>query len=123
MVGGDGVDRAVAQAFDNREAIFLGAQRRVHFAEGAIFEHRFIGQRKVMRRGFGRYFQPFFLGAAHGFHRFRRGNMQHVVLRTGKFSQNNIALDDDRFRRIRHTAHTQLRGNFSFIHAGSARKV
>ena len=55
MVRGDAVDRAVAQAGDQRPAVGLGAQRRVHLqARVQPLEDRLVGEREVVRGALGR---------------------------------------------------------------------
>ena len=51
VVGGDHVDRAVAQALEQRVAVGGGAQRRVHL-EAAVLLQIVLAQREVVRRGF-----------------------------------------------------------------------
>ena len=50
MVGRDAVDGAVAQALDQRLAVVLGPQRRVHLEAGVEAADRLVGERQVVRR-------------------------------------------------------------------------
>ena len=55
VVGRDAVDRAVAQALDERLPVRLGGQRRAHLeTRGVEREHLLVGQQQVVRRGLGR---------------------------------------------------------------------
>ena len=50
VVGGDAVDRAVAQALDQRLAVGLGAQRRVHLEAVRVeAAHLLVGEAEVVR--------------------------------------------------------------------------
>ena len=50
VVGGDAVDRAVAQALDQRLAVALGAQRRVHLEAVRVeAAHLLVGEAEVVR--------------------------------------------------------------------------
>ena len=50
VVGRDAVDRPVAQALDQRLAVVLGAQRRVHLEAGVEAADRLVGEGQVVRR-------------------------------------------------------------------------
>ncbi len=54
MVGGDGVDGAVENAFDQGVAVGGGTQRRIHFVVGVELADVLVHQRDVVRRDFGR---------------------------------------------------------------------
>ncbi len=57
VVGGDDVDRPVAEALDHRRTIGLFAQRRIHLevrVVAAAVRERLVGQHEVMRRDLGR---------------------------------------------------------------------
>ena len=50
VVGGDALDRAVAQALDQRLAVVLGAQRRVHLEAVRVeAAHLLVGEAEVVR--------------------------------------------------------------------------
>ena len=50
VVGGDALDRAVAQALDQRLAVGLGAQRRVHLEAVRVeAADRLVGEAEVVR--------------------------------------------------------------------------
>ena len=51
VVGGDAVDRARAQRLDQRLAVGLGPQRRVHLEVRVERPHRLVGEQQVVRRG------------------------------------------------------------------------
>ena len=50
VVGCDRLDRAAAQRVDQRRAIGVGAERRVHLQVRVERAHSFVGQAEVMRR-------------------------------------------------------------------------
>ena len=55
VVGGDAVDGAVAQALEQRPAVGLAAQGRVHLGGGVVLAvlHQLVGQQQVVRRRLG----------------------------------------------------------------------
>lgn len=65
VVGGNGVDGAVAQPLPHRLDIAAGAQRRRHLGKGAIFADRRFIEGEMVRGRFRRYRQAARLGAAY----------------------------------------------------------
>jgi hypothetical protein len=52
VVGRDRGDRAVADRFEQRRPVPLGAERRVHLQVRIEGAHGLVGQAQVVRRGF-----------------------------------------------------------------------
>ena len=52
VIGSDGVDGAVEEAFDHGGAIAFGAQGRIHLRIGVVEANAFLSQREMMRRDF-----------------------------------------------------------------------
>ena len=65
VVGCNRINRAIGQAFDEGDAIGFGTQRWIHFTEGAVFHHGFVGEDEMVWRYFGGDVNAFFLRPAH----------------------------------------------------------
>ncbi len=68
VVGGDAVDGAVAQAIDERLAIGLGGERRMHLHPGVHRAQRVVGEQEVVRAHLGAQPKPAGLAVGDGAH-------------------------------------------------------
>ena len=78
VVCGDGVNRPVAQGFDDRFNVLRAAQRRAHLRVRVVVAHGVVCERPVVRRRFARHAQAALLRAPHGFERAARGDVREV---------------------------------------------
>ena len=78
VVGGDGIDGSVAQAFFEGRDIRWSTQRLIDFEHRIKTSQSFISQCEVMRSGFGGDRQTFGLSATHHLNAAFGGQMQEV---------------------------------------------
>ena len=125
MIGGDGVDGAVLQAFDDGGAVDLAAQRRRHFGEGAVIADIEVGEGKMMRRRLAGDPQPARLGLAHAVHGIGGRDMGDVIAPAGMLDQADIALDHHGLGDFGNTFEAETGGDLALGHAaaGGQRKI
>ena len=118
VVGGDDVDRPVAQALDHRVAVGLLAQRRVHLqvrVVAAALVQRLVGQDEVMRRHLGRDRDAAVLAGAHRAQRLARAHVRDVDAAAGHLGQRDVALDHDRLGDAGNPLQPEQAGDRAFV--------
>src|SRR6201999_4309307 len=99
VVGGDGLDRAVAQAGDQRLAVGLGAQRRVHLEAGRVeAADLVVGEAEGIRAGLGAGLDSGGLGGGDGLDRLGGGEVLDVDPGVLVAGQRRVAGDHRRLR-------------------------
>ena len=83
MVCRDQVDRSVLQPFYDRLPVLIKAQRRIHLGKCPVLFHRFLCQRKMMRRCLRMNIRSFRLCPAHQFHPFLCADMLDIDTGSG----------------------------------------
>ncbi len=96
VVGGDHVEGAVEQAFEEGLVVRLGAQRGVHFVMGIELADVLVGEEEVVGGDLGGDFDVApGLPPADGFHAHFRGDVLDVDVCAGGVGEADIAIDDD----------------------------
>src|SRR5215475_14950820 len=123
VVGGDGVNRPVAQAFDDRFEIGARAQRRRHFEVGIVtaLVNVSVGQREMMRRDFACDGQAFPLRLPNQIHGARRRNVRDVDSRACQFGESYVARYVQVFGRAWQSVQSHQRGILAFVHGPASR--
>ena len=124
VVGRDALDRAVAKALDQRLAVALGAQRRVHLeAVGVEAADLIVGEAEVMRAGLGADRHPGGLGAANDLDRLGRGEVLDVDPGVLVGGEGGVAGDHRRLRDRRDPGQAERRGDRALVHDAVAREL
>ncbi len=111
VVGGDGVDNAVEDAFDHGVAVGGRAQRRIHLGIGVVEADVLFGEQEVMRRDFAGDAQSVAARLAHGGHSRGGGGVRDVQMRARVAQlgdQADVALDEAGLGFGRHAAQAEL---------------
>ena len=99
VVGGDALDRAVAEAGDQRLAVGLGAQRRVHLEALRVeAADLLVGQAEVVRAGLGADLDPGRLGGGDRLDRLGGGEVLDVDAGVLVAGEGGVAGDHRRLR-------------------------
>jgi hypothetical protein len=116
VVGGDAVERARAQRLDQRLAVVLGAQRRVHLEVGVERAHGVVGQAEVVRRDLRAELDALGLGALDRDHRLPRRDVLDVDPAALVAGDGGIARDGGRLGDRRDPAEAEQRGHGALVH-------
>ena len=92
VVGGDGVDGAVAQALDERLAVFCAAQRGIHL-EAAVLLEVVLAEGQVVGTGLAGHAHAARLGLADQLHALGAGDVADVVAAARLLAEEQVPLD------------------------------
>ena len=121
VVGGDALDRAVAQALDQGLAIGLGAQRRVHLEALRVeAAHLLVGEAEVVRRGLAADLHAGRLGRAHGLDRLGGGEVLDVDAAALVAGERGVAGDHRRLRDRGDAVEAEGRRDRPLVHDAAA---
>ena len=121
VVGGDAVDRARSQPVDQRLAVVLGAQRRVHLQPRVeLFEQRLVGQRKVVRARLAGDLHAARLGLGDGLDRLARAQVLDVDAAVLVAGDRGVAGDQRRLGDARDAGEPEPRGDLALVHDAAA---
>ena len=115
MVGDDGVDGAVKDALDDRLAVLLLAQRRVHAEVGVAASQQLVGHHHVVRRCLAGDPDPSGLGLTDQLNRPFGADVRDVDGGVGTFRQHNLPHGDAVLAGTVHAADAQLLGNLALV--------
>ena len=122
VIGGDAGDRAVAEPLEQRLAIVLRAERRVHLAVGVESAHSVVGEAEVVGRDLRADGDPARLRGPNGSHGLpgrEMHYMQRSLLICGEFA---IAPDHHGLRDRRPAGEAELGGHRTVVHLPVARE-
>ena len=122
MVGGDGVERAVAERDPHRFDIGGRAQRGVDLEDGVVRRDDRVVQREVVGRGLGGDGQARALGRAHRVERRRDRQVQEVHARPGQPRQRDVAQHHQLLGLGRNAGDAEVARPLTFVHVPAARQ-
>jgi hypothetical protein len=115
VIGRDGIERAVRQTGAAGVAIFGGAQRRRNLGVGVVAGSRFVGERQVMRRRFGRDADSPLPRLPDQIHGAPGGHVGHVQVGARDLRQDQVSRDVGDLGDRRISGQTQARGHRAFV--------
>src|SRR5437667_12366400 len=95
VVGCDGVDRSVLDAFDNGSKMLLASQRRSHFGVSVVTLDCFVGQREMMRCDLAGYVDALIFCTTNSFDTTFCRHVRDVNASTGFLREHNVPDDVD----------------------------
>ena len=117
VVGGDALDRAVAQPLDQRLAVALFAQRRVHLRPVRVeAADRLVGEAEVVRAGLGADLHAGGLGGADRLDRLGGGEVLDVDAGALVAGQGGVAGDHRRLRDRGDAGEPERGGDRALVH-------
>ncbi len=116
VVGGDRLDRPVAERVEQRCAIELCAQRRVHLHVRVERAHDVVREHEMVRRHFCSRRDAGGAGAAKRGHGFRRRKMEQMDGLSFVGGEREVAFDHHRLRDRRVAGEAELGGDRAFVH-------
>ena len=123
VVGRDRLDRPVAERVDQRCAIVVRPQRRVHLHVGIERAHRVLGQAEVVRRGLARVaWTPGRAGAAERLHGLACGEVEQVERPLLVRGEREVAVDHDALGHRRVAAEAELGRDEPLVDVAAARE-
>src|SRR5437762_9192788 len=122
MVGGDDVDRAVADCLLDGLDIGGGAKRRIHLRVGVVPLNRILGQREMMRADFCRHPYAAVLSPPNQLDRAARAHVAEVHVTTRPPSEEDVADDHDLLSLVRYALETEPRTDDAFVHRSAVRE-
>ncbi len=120
VVGGHAVDRPRPQALDQRLAVVLAAQRRVHLEAGVKGSDLLVGERQVMRGGLAADRHPPLLGGGNDLDRLPRREVLDVDAGVLELGQRGVAGDHRRLRDGGDALQAEDRRNRALVHDAAA---
>src|SRR5690606_32418752 len=118
VIGGDEVDGAVFKSLDERDPVFVGAQRGIHFAIGIVVADTFVGEGEVVGGGFGGAAHAALFGAAEDVDRVSGADMLHVDVAAGEGGEDDVSGNDDIFGGFGPAFESETGGPEALVHDG-----
>ena len=121
VIGSDGVDGAVEEAFDHGGAIAFGAQGGIHLRIGVVEANAFLSQREMMRCDFAGDVQALVARFADRVESPAGGNVRDVQMAVPHLLQErDVTLYQTRFGLDGHAAQTETKRERACIHGAAS---
>jgi hypothetical protein len=124
MIGGNGVDGAIEEAFDHCGAVGLCAEGRVHLRVRVVMADALFSEREVVRGDLAGDVEALFACGTDRVERLFRGEMRDVEVRVGNLAhESDVALDEAGLGFDRHAAQTETKRKSARIHRAATREA
>ena len=107
---------------DQRLAVGLRPQRRVHLHVRVERAHRLVGEQQVVRRGLAGHLRARRLRSLDRVHRLARGHVLHVDAAALVERERAVARHHRRLGHRRYSRHAEQRGHLALVHRAGARQ-
>ena len=122
VIGRDAVDHAASQPLDQRLAVALGAQRRVHLHARVEAADVALGQAEVVRRGLAGHLEAALLRRRDGLDGLDAAQVLHVDAAALVAGQRGVARDHRGLRHARDARDAEQRADLALVHRAVARE-